>query len=115
MADAGSLLTGVETKTRPAHTIGLDAATPASGVFQRMFSPVAAFHLTAVGSLPSVTPDAAGPLNDGQFCAESTAPHQTLPADTIIRHMDAARLIAYFSPVRLNVMVLPMPLSSTPA
>jgi hypothetical protein len=71
--------------------------------------------LMAVGSFPSATPDAAGPRNDGQFCADTTAPHQTIAADAIIRNMDAARLIAYFSPVRLNVTVLPMPLNATPA
>src|SRR6266536_6622588 len=115
MPDVGSLLTAVETKTRSPQTIGLETATPGTGVFHRMFSPVAAFHLMAVGSFPSATPDAAGPRNDGQFCADTTAPYQTTAADTIIRIMDAARLMAYFSPVRLNVMVLPMPLNATPA
>src|SRR5439155_23769024 len=115
MPDVGSLLTAVETKTRSPQTIGLETATPATGVFHRMFSPVAAFHLTAVGSLPSATPDAAGPRNDGQFCADSTAPNQTMAADTTTRHMDAARLIAYFYPVLLNVMVLPMVPTVTPA
>src|SRR5258707_8903274 len=85
MPDAGSLLPAVETKRRSPHTIGLDRATPASGVFQRMFSPVAAFHLTAVGSLPSATPDADGPRKDGQFCADSTAQavNQTTADETI--------------------------------
>ena len=60
MPAAGSLLTAVDTKTRSPHTIGLETATPATGVFQRTFSPVAAFQVTAVGA-PSATPDAAGP------------------------------------------------------
>ena len=85
MPEDGSLLTAVDTKTRSPQTIGLETATPANGVFHRMFSPVAAFHLTAVGSLPSATPDAAGPRNDGQFCADSTAHavNQTTADDTI--------------------------------
>src|SRR5256885_12017725 len=73
MPAAGSLLTAVETNTRSPHTIGLDTATPGTGVFQRMFSPVAAFHFTAVRA-PSATPDAPRPRNDGQFCADSTTP-----------------------------------------
>ena len=65
----GSLLTAVETNTRSPHTIGLDTATPATGVFHATFSPVAAFHLTAVG-LPSAVPAALAPRNDGQFCLD---------------------------------------------
>src|SRR5829696_4005244 len=68
----GSLLTAVETKTRLPQTIGLDTATPSTGVFHATFSPVAAFHLTAVG-LPSAVPAALAPRNDGQFCP-STLP-----------------------------------------
>src|SRR5882672_12854214 len=91
MPAAGSLLTAVETNTRSPHTIGLDTATPGTGVFQRTFSPVAAFHFTRVGA-PSATPDAPGPRNDGQFCADSTAQaaaHTTLQATT-----DPARFMA---------------------
>src|SRR5438874_1734951 len=121
MPEVGSLLTAVDTNTRSPQTIGLDTATPATGVFQRMFSPVEAFHFTAV-AVPSATPDADGPRNEGQFCADSAAPHQTRAADTIVRLIDAVRLMAYlslispyFSPTRLNVAVLPRPASATPA
>ena len=69
----GSLLTAVDTNTRSPQTIGLETATPGTGVFHATFSPVAAFHLTAVG-LPSATPAAFAPRNAGQCCAESEAP-----------------------------------------
>ena len=59
MPTFGSLLTAVETNTRSPQTIGLDTATPGTGVFHSTFSPVAAFHFTAVG-LPSATPAAFG-------------------------------------------------------
>src|SRR5262245_48197697 len=72
MAAFGSLPTAVETNTRSPHTIGLDTATPATGVVHRMFSPVLAFHLIAVAA-PSPTPDAFAPRNDGQFCADTVA------------------------------------------
>src|SRR5882672_9127216 len=95
MPAAGSLLTAVETNTRSPHTIGLDTATPGTGVFQRTFSPVAAFHFTAVG-VPSATPDADCPRNDGQFCADSTAQAaaQAMLDATLHLTTDAARLIA---------------------
>ena len=66
----GSLLIAVETKTRLPHTIGLETATPSTGVFHATFSPAGAFHLTAVG-LPSAVPAALAPRNDGQFCADT--------------------------------------------
>src|SRR5262245_13961378 len=65
-----SLLTAVETNTRSPQTIGLDTDTPAIGVFQSTFSPVPGSHFNGVG-VPSATPEAAGPRNIGQFCAES--------------------------------------------
>ena len=68
----GSLLTAVETNTRSPHTIGLDTATPSTGVFHATFWPAGAFHFTAVG-LPSAVPAALAPRNDGQFCADSDA------------------------------------------
>src|SRR5712691_10016482 len=119
MPAAGSLLTAVDTNTRSTHTIGLETATPGTGVFQRTFSPVVPFHFTAVG-VPSATPEADGPRNDGQFCADSTAQaaahatlhptlHPTLHA-TIDATIDAARLIAYFSSTRVKVIALPMAL-----
>src|SRR5262245_4806594 len=70
MLTFGSLLIAVETNTRSPHTIGLETATPATGVLQRMFSPVDAFHLATVG-LPSATPLAFAPRNAGQFCPRS--------------------------------------------
>ena len=72
----GSLLTAVETKTRLPHTIGLETATPSTGVFHATFSPAGAFHFTAVG-LPSAVPAALAPRNAGQFCADSAAPAAT--------------------------------------
>src|SRR5258708_29617934 len=94
MPAAGSLPTAVDTNTRSPHTIGLDTATPGTGVFQRTFSPVAAFHFTAVG-VPSATPEADGPRNDGQCCADSDAhkaTHET-PHERIHPATDAERLI----------------------
>src|SRR6476620_8204494 len=70
MPAAGSLLTAVDTNTRSPHTMGLETARPATGVFHSTFCPVATFQLTGVGE-PSATPDAAGPRKDGQFCADS--------------------------------------------
>src|SRR5713101_2780092 len=91
MPAAGSLLTAVDTNTRSPHTIGLETATPGTGVFQTTFSPVAAFHFTGVG-VPSATPDADGPRNDGQFCADS--PAQAATHAMLQATIDAARLIA---------------------
>src|SRR6185503_9513246 len=93
-ADA-SLLTAVDTKTRSPHTIGLETATPATGVLHRTFSPVAAFHVAGVGA-PSATPDAPGPRNDGQFCADAPAAadivqHSTRVARRIITCLSASR------------------------
>ena len=42
----GSLLIAVETNTRSPQTIGLETATPATGVFHATFSPAGAFHFT---------------------------------------------------------------------
>ena len=72
----GSLLTAVETNTRSPQTIGLETATPSTGVFHATFSPAGAFHLTAVG-LPSAVPAALAPRNEGQFCADTAAPAAT--------------------------------------
>src|SRR3954468_5717294 len=60
----GSLLIAVETNTRLPQTIGLETATPSIGAFHATFSPVVAFHFTAVG-LPSAVPAALLPRNDG--------------------------------------------------
>ncbi len=69
----GSLLIAVDTNTRLPQTIGLETATPGTGVFHATFSPVGAFHFTAVG-VPSAMPAAFAPRNDGQCCADSVAP-----------------------------------------
>ena len=78
---SGSLLTAVETNTRSPQTIGLDTATPGTGVFHSTFSPVAVFHFTAVG-LPSATPAAFAPRNDGHCCADNDAVARTATAMT---------------------------------
>src|SRR5262245_58329670 len=70
MPAVASLLTAADTKTRSPHTIGLDTDTPATGVFHNTFVPAAASQVTGIGE-PSATPDAAGPRNIGQFCAET--------------------------------------------
>ena len=72
MPAAGSLLTAVDTNTRSPHTMGLETARPAIGVFHSTFWLVATFQVTGVGE-PSATPDAWGPRNDGQFCADTDA------------------------------------------
>src|SRR4029450_13719877 len=82
----GSPLTAVETKTRSPHTTGLETAIPGTGVFQSRFSPLATSHFNGVGC-PSATPDALGPLNDGQFWAEIAAPVSTHTATTIAFRM----------------------------
>src|SRR5262245_11058346 len=70
MPTFGSLLTAVDTKTLSPHTIGLDTDTRATGVFHNTFSPVAGSYFNGVGA-PSPPPEAAGPRNIGQFCADS--------------------------------------------
>ena len=50
MPAVGSLLTAVETNTRSPQTIGLDTATPGTGVFQSTSSPVGAFQVVAAGA-----------------------------------------------------------------
>src|ERR1044072_1974836 len=91
MPAVGSLLTAGDTDTRAPQPLGLDTAPPGSGVSQRVFSPVAAFHFTAVG-VPSGRPDAAGPLNDGQFCADS--PMHTVNQTTADETIEVQSLIA---------------------
>src|SRR4051812_32915847 len=86
MPCAGSLPTAVETNTRSPHTIGLDTAMPATGVFHATCSPAGTFHLTAVG-LPSPTPEALAPRNDGQFCADSDVPASRSEAKVSARFM----------------------------
>src|SRR5215813_13693585 len=83
----GSLPTAVDTNTRSPHTIGLDTLTPATGVDHRMFCPVFTSHLIAVAA-PSPTPDAFGPRNDGQFCADSVVVARRAAA----RAVDQARI-----------------------
>src|SRR6266851_846434 len=91
---------------RSPQTIGLDTATPASGVFQRMFSPVAALHFTGVGE-PSATPDAAGPRNDGQ-CWPDTEPHASTQAMIVI-----ARRRIYLPSTRVKTVGLgPWPIAT---
>src|SRR5919108_5455474 len=73
MPAAASLDTAVDTMTRSAQMIGLETATPPTGVRHTTCSPVFTFQLTGNGD-PSATPDAAGPRNIGQFCADSVVP-----------------------------------------
>src|SRR3954469_22949160 len=82
----GSLPMAVETKTRLPHTMGLETATPPIGVFHATFCPEVASHFTAVG-LPSATPDAFGPRNEGQFCADSVVPAASVMAMSARRRM----------------------------
>src|SRR6266568_1781371 len=82
----GSLLIAVETNTRSPQTIGLETATPGTGVFHATFSPAGAFHFTAVG-VPSATPAPLEPLKPGQFCAESDVPARKSTAIAISRRM----------------------------
>src|SRR5262245_25698398 len=82
----GSLLTAVETKTRSPHTTGLETAIPGTGVFHSRFCSLAISHFTGVGC-PSATPEALGPLNDGQFWAEIAALARTHAATTIAFRM----------------------------
>src|SRR5262245_32638550 len=89
----GSLLIAVDTKTRLPQTIGLETATPGTAVFHATFSPVAVFHVTAVGA-PSATPAAFVPRNAGQCCAESEAP-ATMQAKIVL----ALRRLITFPPL----------------
>src|SRR6476619_8653250 len=82
MPAPGSLLTAVEMKTRSPHTTGLETAIPGTGVFHSRFSPLPMSHFTGVGC-PSATPDAFGPLNDGQFWAEIAVLARAHAATTI--------------------------------
>src|SRR5262249_1273387 len=63
------LLIAVVTNTGSPHTMGLECASPGIGVFQSTFEPFVASQLTGVG-LPSPTPDAFGPRNEGQSRAQ---------------------------------------------
>jgi hypothetical protein len=62
-------LIDVDTNTVSPHTMGLERPRPGIGVFQRTFSPVAAFQV-AGSDAPSTTPAAAMPRN----CGQSTPP-----------------------------------------
>ena len=63
---SGSLLTALVTKIRCPQTIGLECASPAIGVRHRMLAPVSTSHVSG-RCIPSATPDAAAPRNDGQL------------------------------------------------
>src|SRR5213592_2276793 len=78
----------VVTKTLSPHTTGHECASPGIGVFQRMFVPLVASQVVGVG-LPSATPEAFGPRNDGQFCARAIV--ATLARRTITSAMLQAR------------------------
>src|SRR6476659_8248792 len=96
MPSFGSPLTAVDTNTRSPHTIGLDTATPATGVFHATFSPVCAFHLTAVG-LPSATPAALAPRKPGQFCPSTArgADVSDAPANATMIRLQNRRMITF--------------------
>src|SRR5690349_18016854 len=63
-----SLLMAVVTKMRSPHTTGLECARPGIGVFHAMLEDFSTSQLTG-GFIPSATPEACEPRNDGQFCA----------------------------------------------
>src|ERR1041384_8821086 len=63
-----SLLTAVITKILLPQTIGLECERPGIAVFQSTFCDFSKSQVTG-GFVPSATPDAFGPRNDGQFCA----------------------------------------------
>src|SRR5688572_14852475 len=68
----GSALTAVVIKTRSPQITGLEWARPGIGVFHRMLTAFSASQ--SVGkAAPSVTPEAFGPRNEGQFCARAVA------------------------------------------
>src|SRR5262249_20161494 len=107
MPEAGSLLTAVETNTRSPQTIGLDTATPATGVLQSTFSPLVTLHFTGIGE-PSATPEAPGPRNDGQFCAESVA---AASHDRTTARAQFVDRMAYLSSTRVKEIELPIAVS----
>src|ERR1700737_3829042 len=90
--------TAVETNTRSPQTIGLDTATPGTGVFQRTLSPVVTFHFTAVGR-PSATPDALGPRNDGHCWPDTAMPPAT--HRITLRTIGVARRMFYLPSTRV--------------
>src|SRR5262245_1705989 len=57
---------------RSPHTTGLEWANPGITVFQMMFVPCLLSQLTG-RSVPSATPEAPFPRNEGQFCAAAKA------------------------------------------
>ena len=63
-----SLLIAVITKIWLAQTTGLACERPGMGVFQRTFCVFSNSQVMG-GFVPSATPDAFGPRNEGQFCA----------------------------------------------
>jgi hypothetical protein len=60
------LLMAVVTNILLPQTTGLECASPGMGVFHSMFVPLVASQVTGAG-LPSATPEAFAPRNDGQF------------------------------------------------
>src|SRR5436190_5950788 len=95
----------VDTNTRPPHTMGLEIATPAIGVFHNTFSPVSTFHVIG-GDEPSATPDAAGPRNIGQFWAETVtaaaAIHAAISIRFAISHRAVSHPVIYFASTCVN-------------
>src|SRR5690242_4731846 len=63
-----SLLIAVITKIWLPQTMGLACDKPGIEVFQSRFCDFSASQVVG-GFVPSATPDAFGPRNDGQFCA----------------------------------------------
>src|SRR5690349_24273866 len=72
-----SLLMAVVTKTRSPHTTGLECARPGIGVFHAMLADFSTSQVTG-GFIPSATPDACVPRNDGQFCPIAADASKTL-------------------------------------
>src|SRR5438034_3751890 len=111
MLALGSLPTAVETNTRCPQTIGLETARPGTGAFHNTFSPVETFHLSGAGC-PSATPDAFGPLKDGQFWPNSVAQvstHTMIGITLRMIYLPCTRVNTWLAPPcpRLNAVTLP--------
>src|SRR6185369_3723181 len=88
-----SLLIAVITKMLLPQTIGLACERPGMAVFQRTFCDFSTSQVIG-GFVPSATPDAFGPRNDGQFCARVVIDESETKSREVIRRFIAHILTA---------------------
>ena len=114
-ADAGGRIAADrrrdEERDRPTRS-GSSTATPAIGVFHSDVLAGRRRSISPRSATPSATPDAGGPRNDGQFCADSDSARREPDGGSTDDRGPAPH--GYSSPLRVNTIVLPVAFSVIP-